>query len=72
MGSYRPEGWHLVRELFCDSSGFGQDGEAALSFKQLMNTLKEGMGYAVIEEGQFQVHLGEFEKVAFANVRLSA
>lgn len=52
-----------IDTLFCDSSGFGQPGEPALSVDQLKSKLKElvkehGAIYAAIEEvGQFQLHL---------------
>ena len=47
-----------------DSSGFGASDEPALSFGQFKKILKVGFGYAIIEEGQFQVYVGEFTKVA--------
>lgn len=63
FGDFRPKGWKLVKEYFCDSSGFGQDGEGALSIRQFLKELKIGYGYAIIEAGQFQVYVGEFERV---------
>ncbi len=72
IGSYEPPGWREVRRLFCDKSGFGGPGELALTMEEMLDQLKPGMGYAIVEEGQFQIYLGEFEKVAFADVRLSA
>ena len=62
IGSYRPKGWRLVRELFVDKSGFGQPGEPALTAEQFLDEVKEGFGYAIIEEGQFQIYIGEFEQ----------
>ncbi len=52
-----------IETLFCDSSGFGQDGEPALSINQLKRKLKEmirnhgPIRVAVIESGQFQIYL---------------
>jgi len=60
LGTYRPDGWELVDEIFADKSGLGTDDEPALSTRQLKARLKVGYGYAIIEEGQFQVYLGEF------------
>ena len=68
IGSYRPKGWKLVDQLFCDSSGFGSPGEPALTIGQLQAKLVEHIadghsyGYAIVEEGQFQLYIGVFEK----------
>jgi len=64
IGNYRPEGWKLVDELFCDSSGFGSRNEPALTYEQLIETLEVGKGYAIIEVGQFQVYVGVFDKAS--------
>ena len=63
LGDYRPEGWELVDDLLCDSTGMGADNEPALTIRQLLDRLTAGRGYAVVESGQFQVVLGEFKKV---------
>ena len=62
IGDYRPKGWKLVNKYFVDSSGFGSNDEPALTTEQFKRKLKVGMGYAIIEEGQFQVYIGEFER----------
>jgi hypothetical protein len=62
FGDYRPKGWKLVKTYFVDSSGFGQSGEGALTFDEFVRQAKKGKGYAIIEAGQFQVYIGEFEK----------
>jgi hypothetical protein len=62
FGDYRPKGWELVEEHFVDSSGFGRDDESALSLNQFLNKLQIGHGYAIIEQGQFQVFIGEFAR----------
>jgi len=68
IGDHRPDGWELEDTLFCDSSGFGSSGEPALTTEQLIEKLlnrhaEPGVfGYAIIEEGQFQLHLGVFRR----------
>lgn len=64
LGDYRPKGWKLIEELFVDKSGWGSDSEPALSSGQFMAKVKEGLGYALIQEGQFQVYIGVFEKTS--------
>lgn len=67
IGDYVPRGWVLVETLFCDTSGFGSDREPALTRKALVAKMKAGLksefGYAVLEAGQFQAHVGVFKKV---------
>jgi hypothetical protein len=69
IGTYEPEGWRKVEELFCDSSGFGAEWEPALTIGQLIEKMKgweregKSYGYAVTEAGQFQIRLGVFEQV---------
>lgn len=67
LGSYVPNGWELVDKWFCDSTGMGGDNEPALSVSQLVAKLKEnydkGYGYAVVEQGQFQLYIGVFKQV---------
>jgi hypothetical protein len=60
IGSYRPKGWRLLRKLFVDKSGFGRLDEPALTVEQFYAEVKEDFGYAIIEEGEFQVYIGEF------------
>lgn len=55
--------WDRLDDLFVDSSGFGQEGEPALTarqFKQkLLGLIQEhgGIYVAVCEAGQFQVYI---------------
>jgi len=66
FGDYRPKGWELVGSAFVDKSGWGGDNEPALSFAQFVTWIKAqgpGFGYALIEEGQFQVYVGKFSPV---------
>ena len=62
FGDYRPKGWKLIETYFVDYSGFGCDDEAALTVKQFLQKVKSGFGYAIIETGQFQLYVGEFQK----------
>ncbi len=62
LGDYVPDGWTLIERLFVDNSGFGSPNEPALTAEQFINKVKEGFGYAIIEEGQFQVYIGVFKK----------
>jgi hypothetical protein len=63
IGRYIPKGWHLIHEYFVDSSGFGEQGEAALTVSQFIAKLTPGHGYALREVGQFQVYVGEYVRL---------
>lgn len=69
IGSYEPEGWELVEHQLVDKTGLGAEDEPALTLSQLKAWINEGLaqkrsyGYALIEEGQFQVVIGRFRKV---------
>jgi len=67
FGTYRNPRWELIQEFFVDSSGFGSDYEPALTVKRFLSKVRTGQGYAVIEQGQFQVVIGEFKKSAVKN-----
>lgn len=62
IGEYRFEKYELIDTLFVDNSGFGSVGESALTVSQFLQKVKKGLGYAIIEEGQFQVYVGVFKK----------
>jgi hypothetical protein len=64
LGDYVPEGWRRTeRELyFCDTSGFGQRGERALTMEEFFNVMAAGYGYAIIEAGQFQAYVAQYEE----------
>jgi len=55
-------GYKMVQEFFVDSSGFGTDGEPALTFKAFLGQVKAGFYYGITRVGQFQVYIGEFVK----------
>lgn len=69
FGDYRPKDWVLLDEpkpFFVDASGYGSEGEPALTMGQFRRALTQLVkehpeyGYAVISSGQFQVHVGVF------------
>ncbi len=66
IGSYRPPGWTLEENKMVDKSGMGDEGEPALTlrgYKQWLSQYLEGsetVGWAIIEEGQFQIVVGRF------------
>jgi hypothetical protein len=68
IGSYRPTGWELVEHHMVDKSGMGAEDEPALTVKGYKAWLSkyletpETCGWAIIEEGQFQVVVGRFVK----------
>jgi hypothetical protein len=68
IGSYRPKGWELVEDWLCDSFGFGLPTEPALTIDQLKARIKERiaenghLGFAIIQEGEFQIVLGVFNR----------
>jgi len=78
LGSYLPKGWARVQlkkehgvypgdneghgAFFVDASGFGQPGEAALTIGEFIEKLKPGLGYGIVEEGQFQVKIGVYAR----------
>lgn len=77
LGDYVPPGWRRVslsdkisrrgisRDLdafFVDSTDMGQPDEPALTLAQFVASVEPGFGYAVISAGQFQVHVGKYER----------
>lgn len=57
-----PDGYTETNEYFVDSSGFGCEGEPALTPDQFLSKVKEGRYYAITGQGQFQVFVAEYEK----------
>ena len=49
--------------LFVDNSGFGAPTEPAMTFEEFANWIVPNYGYAVVEEGQFQITIGVFRKI---------
>lgn len=48
--------------FFVDKSGWGRPGEPALTIGEFVDMIRPGYGYAVVEEGEFQVHVGVFKR----------
>lgn len=77
LGDYVPPGWKRVEVpegrcvykhdgvscWFVGASGCGADNEPALSIDQFLKVIEVNFGYAVVEAGQFQVHIAKYEKV---------
>lgn len=69
FGFYLPKGWEVVQSWFCDKTGWGLDSERALSLRQLRDELAHyvaenpGHGFAITEEGQFQLIVSAFRRV---------
>jgi hypothetical protein len=64
LGHRVPRGWKLVNTYFVDSSGFGSPGEPAMTRDEFVSLVEgaPGFGWAIIEAGQFQVYVGQYEK----------
>jgi hypothetical protein len=70
LGSLEPDGWERTDALwFVDKTGYGHDGEAALTVEQFKRELRHyvhenpGHGFAITEEGEFQVYVSAFRRV---------
>lgn len=64
LGSYVPEGWKLEEYWTVNKDG-SSDGGPALSLDSLRReiTTRLDRGFALIEEGEFQVVVGAFRKL---------
>ena len=66
LGDRTPRGYKKIEELFVDSSGWGTDGEPALSVPQFIATLvkyqneRKPYAFSISEAGQFQVYIRVF------------
>jgi len=70
LGDYDPPGWERTDESwFCDKTGWGRTDEPALTIDRLKRQLQAhiaenpGHGFAITEEGQFQLYLTAFRPV---------
>lgn len=59
LGDHRPEGWDLVTEYFISKTP-GGDGGPAMSIETFKKSFNPGSAYAITEEGQYQMYIGEF------------
>ncbi len=64
LGNYVPQGWRRTDRdlLFVDSTGYGRENEQALTVTATIDALIPGKAYAIIQTGQFQLYLGEYER----------
>jgi hypothetical protein len=67
LGYFEPDDWQQTEaEWFVDKTGVGLDSEPALSVEQFKQVLREyvaehpGHGFAIVEEGEFQVVVSAF------------
>jgi hypothetical protein len=71
LGSHVPKGWSEFGDaLFVDKSGMGADNEPALSLDQFKQEVKSiidsherDIGFAIVEEGQFQIYIQPFTRL---------
>jgi hypothetical protein len=59
-----PVGYKVTDVYFVDNSGFGSENEPALTASQFLAKVKSGKYYAITGQGQFQVYVTEYEKIA--------
>jgi hypothetical protein len=66
LGDYVPRGWEEVGDpLFCDKSGWGGEGEPALTARGLCEAIKTDavdIGYGSHDEGQFQIYVSRYRQ----------
>ena len=75
LGDHEPEGWERLPKVdwfFIDKMGMGEEDEPALTLDQFLNRLmlyhkaNPTYGYAIVEEGQFQLYIAPFAPVTDA------
>ncbi len=70
LGYLEPEGWKKADSWFVDKTGHGYESEPALTFSQFKRRLRQyisqhrGFGFAITEEGEFQIIVSSFMPVA--------
>lgn len=72
LGDHVPDDWEAVGEAkFCDSFGLGTDHEPANSVPQWRTWMQSqpGMGFAVVEAGQFQCYVQAYQPPATRKLR---
>lgn len=64
LGDYVPKGWRRTERevMFVDMSGMGAEYEPAMTLKQFVLAMEAGKAYAMIEHGQFQCYIAEYER----------
>jgi hypothetical protein len=69
VGNGNIYGYKLVNTYFVDNSGIGDRGEPALVFSDFLSNVKAGLYYGIKEAGQFQVYIGEYEKLTRGEIK---
>ena len=67
IGYHKPESWEKVEEWFVDKTGWDESGPALSTERfhsEWLEYAKEhpDHGYAITEEGQFQIYISAFKK----------
>jgi hypothetical protein len=69
IGTHGPKGWEAVESWFVDKTGHGYKWEPAITHRRLKEILRSYIaenpthGFAVTEEGEFQVVVSAFRPV---------
>ena len=70
LGHLEPNGWERTDATwFVDKTGHGHEWEPALTIEQFKRELRKyvadhpGHGFAIVEEGEFQVYVAAFRPV---------
>ncbi|QDU29548.1 hypothetical protein ETAA8_46620 [Anatilimnocola aggregata] len=69
IGYLEPKGWEKVESWFVDKYGHGLESEPAMTHRRLKQVLRDYIetnpdhGFAVVEEGEFQVVVAAFKPV---------
>jgi len=71
IGYYEPDGWEKTEaSWFVDKTGWGREDEPALTLNRFKKELQQyiranpGHGFAVTEEGEFQLYVSAFRRTA--------
>jgi hypothetical protein len=65
LGEFVHPNWERVPDedpFFVDSSGFGQEGEPALTIREFFSKLRAGDALGIVEAGQFQVYIARYQR----------
>jgi len=69
IGFHEPPGWEKVESWFADKYGVGRESEPAITHRRLREILRSHIeenpadGFAITEEGEFQVVVSAFRRV---------
>jgi hypothetical protein len=70
LGPYTPKGYRLHADMLVDSSGVSAPGKPALTFEAFVAHVRADIAdgnryhYAIRQAGEFQVHVGVYERDA--------